>query len=423
MVSSRPTSIATDRAPSFSLPLRYFLAAMAFYLGVCVSLALGGPELLKATWSPFALSLTHALTLGVILMAVMGAAYQLIPVVMIASIWSERLGKGAFWLYLAGLLGMLWGFGHFDFGWLASGATALVLAVLAFLFNVMRSLLKGATWSMTGVYLVTALGCLILAAGWGFARVLGYWEPSWAIPMPNARTIHVHLAAYGFASLLIFGVSYRLFSMFAVTHGHERLERFVLPIAALGVLGLAAGELLDSVWLVRTGATLAVLGAWLWAVDVWRMVRGRTRKQLDAGLTYAVSAVGYLLLASLMGLLLAWGVIPPAIGIERWGVAYALVGLLGWISFSIVGQLQKILPFLSWYHRYSALVGKKKVPLIKNLFDEKLSWWGFGASHLGLLLLVIGVLAGQGMGIRLGGIFLICGAGVLALIGYQSLTR
>lgn len=422
MVSSRSTSIATDRAPSFSLPLPYFLAAIAFYLGVGVALALGGPELLKATWSPFALSLVHALTLGVILMTVMGAAYQLIPVVMLATIWSERLGKAAFWLYLTGLLAMLWGFGRFDFGWLALGATALVLAVLAFLYNAMRSLLKGATWSMTGAYLVAALGCLVLAAGWGFVRVLGYWKPEWAIPMPNARMIHAHLATYGFASLLIFGISYRLFSMFAVTHGHERLERVVLPVTAIGLSGLVAGALLDSAWLVRAGAMLAAMGAWLWAVDVGRMIRGRTRKQLDAGLTYAASAVGYLLLASLMGLALAWGVVPEALS-ERWEVAYALLGLIGWISFSIVGQLQKIVPFLSWYHRYSALVGKKKVPLIKDLFDDKLAWWGFGSSHLGLLMLVGSVLAGQGMGIRLGGGLLACGAGALALIMYQSLTR
>ena len=43
----------------------------------------------------------------------------------------------------------------------------------------------------------------------------------------------------------------------------------------------------------------------------------------------------------------------------------------------IVGQMYKILPFLTWYHKYSSKAGIEKVPMLKEMYNEKLSYISF----------------------------------------------
>lgn len=413
--------IATDRSPSFSLPLRYFLLGASSYLLTMIGVAAFGAELTLSTWTPRLLALVHLLSLGTLVSMIMGATFQLVPVVLLARVWSEKLGMGAFWVYLAGVIAMVVGF----WSWLpllmGLGGSLVVAALVAFLVNVGVSLAKGATWNRIGAYMVVALAMLAAAGALGALRLAGYAVPGLAIPLANAAIAHAHLAAFGCATLLIFGISYQMIAMFAVTHGHERLGWPVLASGTLGVLALAAGSLGQVSGLWRTGAVLMAVSAWLWTFDVWRMYRGRTRQKLDVGLTLAYSALLYLLGTTLLGLLLVFA--PGILPVERLMVAYAVVGLGGWLSFTILGWLYKIMPFLAWYHRYSQLVGKKKVPMIKDLFDERTGWVGFWLSHAGLVAIALAILAKVGPGVQLGGLLAALGAMAVNLMLIQTLRR
>lgn len=416
-------SVATDRSPEFSLPLRYFSLGILAYLFTALGVTAMGPDLASSVWNPRLIALTHVMTLGAVVAMIMGACYQLVPVVMLAPIWSAPLGKAVFWIYLPGVLAMVGGFAAGQPAWLGAGATGVGLAIAAFLLNILVSLVKGATWNMVGAFMVTSLASLAAAVSLGMIRAFSYLDPAGAWPIPDAMAVHAHLAAFGCAALLIFGVSYRLLPMFAVSAEADRHGWMVLALSGLGVAGLALGFLLQQPLVVRAGAVLAAAGALTWAWDARKMYAVRVRRQLDAGLTYSATAVMWLLLTVLMGLAMAWGLVPAAISADRWAIAYAMSGLFGFIGFTVIGQFYKIQPFLAWYHRYSSLVGKAKVPLIKDIYDEKLAWYGFWASQGGLALGLISVLAAFGPGIRLSGILLTLGALATAGMTAQTLKR
>lgn len=415
-------SIATDRSPSFSLPLRYFAMGVGSVFLSLLGLALVGAELTGTTWSPRLLALTHLLALGGILGMIMGASYQLVPVVLLSRIWSEPLGKGTFWVYLAGTLAMVGGFWTWRPALLGIGGTLVLAGIGAFLVNVTASLTR-ATWNRVGAFFAVALAMLVAAGAVGGLRILSYAMPGLSVPLPNALVAHAHLAAFGCASLLIFGLSYQLVPMFAVTHLHDRFAWPALGLGGVGVLAVAAGSLAQLTPATRLGAVLMAASSLLWSVDVWRMYRSRTRKQLDVGLAISYSALPYLLAASAMGLLLAWGVALPGVPGARLVAVYGLCGLGGWITLSIVGWFYKIMPFLGWYHRYSALVGKKKVPLVKDLYDERLGWAGFWSLHAGALVLALSLLAGSGPGVQVGGAIASAGALTVVLMLAQVLRR
>ncbi len=419
---SMPSAIATDRSPSFSLPLRYFILGVGSVFLSLLGMALFGGELVQTTWTPRLLALTHLLALGGILSMIMGASYQLVPVVLLARIWSEPLGKATFGTYLAGTLGMVVGFWTWQTRILGIGGALVLLSVLAFLVNIAISMTR-ATWNRVGAYMAVSLAMLVAAGAVGGLRVLGYAAPEGAVPLANALVAHAHLAAFGSASLLIFGLSYQLVPMFAVTHLVDRFAWPVLGLGTVGVLGVAGGSLAQLAWPVQLGATLMALASFLWMHDVWRMYQGRTRRQLDVGLIISYGSLAYLAVACVAGLLLAWGVPVPGVPAPRLMALYGASALGGWITLSILGWFYKIMPFLGWYHRYSTLVGKKKVPLVKDLYDERLGRTGCWAFHAGLVALAVSLVAGWGPGVQVGGAIASVGAFTVVLMLVQVLRR
>jgi len=77
---SQQAGLSFEQAPPFALPLRFFLTAPLFLLAAA-GLIVWAPEALASRWTPQALALTHALTLGFLAMVMLGALMQMLPVV------------------------------------------------------------------------------------------------------------------------------------------------------------------------------------------------------------------------------------------------------------------------------------------------------------------------------------------------------
>ena len=73
------------------VPLAYLVCAAVAFLVASLGVAWLGPELAGHYYHPRLLALTHTVTLGWVTLAIMGASYQLIPIVLERPIWSERL--------------------------------------------------------------------------------------------------------------------------------------------------------------------------------------------------------------------------------------------------------------------------------------------------------------------------------------------
>lgn len=415
--------IATERSPSFSLPLRFFLFGCAGYFATMLALAGFGLETTAGTtWTPRLLALTHLFALGFILPMIMGASYQLVPVVLLAVIRDEWLGKLGFYPYALGVVLLVAGFWSWTPALLAAGGTLVAVGVGIFLLTLALSLRHGAEGGGVGGFIYASLGALTAAVAIGLVKVIGYAVPGLAVTIPNALTAHASLAVVGGASLLIYGVSYRLVPMFAVGHEKLRFAKPVLAIGGLAVGAMAVGSLASSPLAVQLGTTAAAVAAVVWACDARMLFSERTRKRLDTGLTYAVVAIAVLMAASLLSVALAWGWVSAEWSVQG-AIALGLLGLVGWIGFSIIGYFHKILPFLAWYHRYSQFLGKRKVPLIKDLFDEKSAWAGFWASLAGLGIVLASVAAGVPWGVQVGGALLTVGALATARMVRECLTR
>src|SRR5512134_2029168 len=108
-----PPGPGAGRTPSATLPLSYLAAAAAAFVLAAAGLPWLAVELAGHYYHPRVLALTHTVALGWITMSILGASYQLIPIVLERPLWSERLARRQLWVLLLGVSGMV---GHFWIG-------------------------------------------------------------------------------------------------------------------------------------------------------------------------------------------------------------------------------------------------------------------------------------------------------------------
>jgi hypothetical protein len=144
---------------------------------------------------------------------------------------------------------------------------------------------------------------------------------------------------------------------------------------------------------------------------VSRIARDRKRPALDWGLRFVLTGSAFLIAAGAVGLGLAFDLLSG----PRAALAYAVLGLGGWVSLTIVGMMLKIIPFLVWYRIYSPQAGRVPVPTLAQL-----GWPA--AEGVAYALLTAGV-AALAAALAVGDARLIAAAGVILAAGRSASPR
>jgi len=391
---TQPTTIASSLAPPFSMVGKYFLAAIASFVLLSGLLVFNASELQGHYFQPKLLALTHIATLGWITMVMFGAMYQLIPVVLEVKLFSAKLGELQFWVYLLGILGLVYGFWNFQVGSHFTASAALVmLAILLFVVNVFFTMTKVTNWNLTGFYLLTSLVYLAATAIAGFLLSINLGFPFISRIHLDYLKIHAHLGFIGWVVMVIMGVSLKLIPMFGLSHGFSAMPaKIAYVLVNIGLLGTTVEWLLvGPEWLLRVYIILLVAGIFCFLLQLALIARQRIKKSLDLGMRFSAVAFGYFFLSTMAGVLLVFGDIGDVKTKEALVLAYGSTVLFGFFSSLIVGQMYKIVPFLVWFHTYSDRAGKEPVPMLKDMFNERLGIIQFGLFNLGLIAVILGL--------------------------------
>ena len=413
------TGLATDGAPPFLLPGEHFAAALAWYAVGAAGLIVVAPLLAAGGFAaPHVVAVAHCFTLGWITTSIFGALYQLFPVVLGVPARSVRVGHLTFAALQAGNVAMVAGFWWFRPGLLAAGWVLLCGAVGGLAWNLLPQRRRASRGRLIGLYVSGAhlgLGLAMLVAAARVGNLLGWWN----VDALHLLAAHVHLAALGFATLTAVGVGGRLLPMFLLSHGHPEWPlRWIGPLAGAGLVVFGAGELGAGPVLTLCGAALMAASMAFYLYQAWEYLRHRARRRLDPGLALAAASHGFLLLALAAGVALAVARgLPP-----RLVAVYGVLGILGWLSLFIAGIYQKILPFLTWLHRFGPRVGEEGLPKVADLSIPAWGWTSLALLGAGTLLLVAGVGAGGAGAARIGALVFAGGAAFLVAQGVRLRT-
>jgi hypothetical protein len=240
---------------------------------------------------------------------------------------------------------------HFWIGELSGiscSAGLVVVAVAWVALRVHRALVPARIPVEVKLHLRLALGNLLLAGLLGLAigldRLLHFW-PGYVLDRVFA---HAHLAALGFATMMVMGAGYRLLPMLLPAAMPQGRWVWTSALATeAGVLGLAAALLAGARWAVVASALLCALGpaAFLGRVR-WMRANPRPAPPFlprpDLGLGHVALAIASLAVAAGLGLALALA--PAAAWKVRAAMLYGALGLVGFLAQMVVGVGSRIVP-------------------------------------------------------------------------------
>ncbi|HEY5633658.1 MAG TPA: hypothetical protein VIT02_07840 [Burkholderiaceae bacterium] len=368
-----------------SIPFRYFGAASAFHLAAWALLAVA-PE---GAWSFSAglgapLAALHALTLGVLVMAAVGASLQLLPVATVQPVLSVRLAAAVWWLLVVSGAVLVASMARADPGWASAGALGVGAALALYAGLLATNLARARRSRAMTSFAWAALAGLVGVLATGPLLALHYRYGVFADARPVAYA-HLVLACFGFLGMFVCGFSYLLVSMFMVRSAPpERSQYLVLALAALGVAGTVAALVAGAGggWV----AVAAVPGLAAAIVHSWQMLSLTARRRSrDAPWSLALMRVSWVALPLAVGLgaaIAAWDLRASL------SVLFALLLVLGWLLSFVLAIVLRIVPFLASVH---AKVRRGRMPLASKLSPAGWAWTLAGLHLLAVALLGAGV--------------------------------
>ncbi|MBZ0200950.1 MAG: hypothetical protein K8H86_13855 [Ignavibacteriaceae bacterium] len=364
-------SIVSAYAPPFRIVAKCFIAAIASFVILTFLLLIEHSVIVGHHFNPKILSINHIATLGWITMIIFGAMFQLVPVVLETKLFSEKLAEIQFWIYLAGVIGLVYCFWVFDTGInMTISAILLNLAMFIFSFNIIATMKSVKKWNVTAWFLTSAVFYLIITAIAGLLLAVNLWTPYIKISHLQYLNLHAHIAFIGWVSMVVMGVSFKLIPMFTLSHNfslaNAKRAFWLLNIGLLGISTIMHYQDTTFLYYIFTG--LIVLGIIFFLLQIHIIFKNRIRKKFDIGIKF--SSVAYVMfgLTTLLGAFIAF---IDYNNISNLTLIYGYMIIFGYMSMLIVGQMYKIVPFLVWYHKYSSKVGIEKVPMLKDMFNEK----------------------------------------------------
>lgn len=386
-------ALSLDQAPPLSVPARFFLTAPLFGVAAALLALWSGPALLVSRWTPALLGVTHLLTLGFIAMVMIGAMFQLLPV-----LGGARLRRPHPWSVAVHVL-------------LTVGTLLLAIGLVLGCANCMRAALPPLGAGLA-VFIALAFTALLRSpsrhdsvkamgyavAGLGVTLLLGLYVGAghgWP-SLPAARRytdLHLSWGLLGWVGLLGAGVAYQVVPMFQMTPEYPAaLRRWLVPALFAALLLLSAAMLFPGMPAaagMRTAAE-AALAAGFVLFAAWTLyVQARRRRRLpDVTLWFWWLAMACLLTGALL-----WAARQLHGG--TWGEAQypLLLGVLlvpGFAVSIVSGMLYKILPFLVWLHlqtQADSREARRRIPNTKEIIPDRHARPQFALHALALLLL------------------------------------
>ena len=340
------------QAPPLSIPLRFMLTAPLFGIAGAALLLWAGADALHSRWQPVTFASLHCFTAGFMMQAMVGALWQVMPVVggvvivrpaLVAAFSHVGLTAGAMLLVL-GMLGATFSSPEMVTLGAALMTASIAIFVAASLPGLVGSGLRAESARLLALALVglggTAVAGLVLArslfGGESFGDVAGLID------------LHSTWAFAGWSLPLVAAVALQFVPMFYMTGSYPRLADAYL--AALGLtLLLSLGAVLFAMsWMRLAGAAIASLGAVGFAgLTLWRFAR-RRRPRRDA------TSIGWQLAMTLVfgsvALLALRALATESESASALELAFGALLVLGVFVTLIGAMLMRILPFLASLH-------------------------------------------------------------------------
>lgn len=377
---------ASNNAPSSYVVTPHFLSASFVWLFSIITLSFNSDIFLDHFFNPRLLAFTHLLVLSWVSTIIFGALYQLLPVILLCKLYSEKLAITTYIALQLGSFGLFLCFWNqiMDFNLIISGLI-VCLAVLLLGINLFLTLLHSTVKRIEKTFIITSFIWLGLTVLLGVILAINLSYPFLDISHIELLKIHAHFGVIGWFSQLIIGVASVLIPMFMLAHN---LNKRALTISYILINTALIFGAISKFFAFEFGLILSyiagVLGVLFFIYFIYSAYRARVKKKLDTGMKKSMMAIFIFLFAIGFS-------IPIFTNALKLETAYFSILIVGFVSTLIMGQTYKTLPFIIWLKEYKSVVGKEKTPLPKDLYSDQLAKWQYRLHTSGFFIILIGI--------------------------------
>lgn len=359
----------------YKIVITHYAVAAFCFLALSVMMLFSVKDFTGHYFHPHILAITHMAALGWGTMIILGASYQLIPVVLETDLYSEKLAWISFALFFPGMVALVYSFWVFVPGiYMQCGALLLLTSIILFTINVYLTGRKKKQQTIQEDFIFSACICLCLTMAVGTALVFNFTMPLFPQDQLHFLKLHAHLGLIGWFLLMLIGVSSKLVPMFLVSsyQGNRLLTwSYYLIVGAL-LYFLVDAYLFGLNYQIYFALAIGATGLGYYFVFLYKCIRSRLRKQIDLPMQNSFLSFIILKIAVLIVPFIVYFHLKHNPATVRFSMIYGELMFMGWITALILGQTFKTLPFIVWVKHYEHLTGKFKTPMPSDLFAENL---------------------------------------------------
>lgn len=411
--------------------MSYFGAALSYLLLAECLLAAGVWTPSLGIAEPGALAIVHAVTLGWLLLLMIGSLLQFAPVLTGNDRPAGRFDLIVFVGMVAGPALLMLGFHLISLGSSAAGlvmiaaSVTLSLSIAAVSMSLSALLWRGRRVHAASLIILVGIGCLLVTTAFGalFALTISGLIEAPAVVAYGVEAVAFH-ASFGLGGWMTFaaiGVSYKLLPMFLLSSDmckaqlvrrSSTLAVLLLSTAAIGTP--VAPDFARAVFLSAAVLFALIVAAYLF--EICRTYRARRRPALE------LNTLGSLPAFAMLGLSVSLLAVSLFLHAEtRIVSAIVYLFVFGWLTGFGLAQLLKIVPFLTWIEAFGPLLGRRPTPKLGELINGRRAGVWLGLFYFSIVGAAIALCLGSDTGFRMFAV--VQTASTFALIGELVLAR
>jgi hypothetical protein len=266
------------------------------------------------------------------------------------------------------------------------GGTLVLISMMVFIFDIFMTLKAVKKFNLAITTVLLANISLFVGVFLGIIMALGY-AGYLEVDFTALLKGHIYLVIGGYIIITVMGLSMILIPMFGLAHGFsDKPVKVAVSLMSVSVVSMLASVLLDINALSILAYVLSVIAVLLYLYQVAVIYKSRARKIQDIYSHSLMMAFGSLLVAIVLGVVFFLSGNEKLLQTAMWLIFAGFFGLL------ISGHLYKIVPFLVWFEKFSALVGKEKVPMLADMIPDRATYMQLIFTSIGVVISALGIL-------------------------------
>lgn len=367
----------------------FFATAAMFFLLGTVFLFFLGEDILSHHFHPKIISTVHCLALGFGTMIIMGAIYQLLPVLGETKLYSPAMAFLSYIFLSIGTVLLLYSFWLFELSsTIILGGSLICISTYLYFWNTFKTCANNSKQHIIHMFFILSAFWLCFTCTFGLLLAINLSYSFIPKNHLDLLKLHAHAGIVGWFLQLITGTSAKLLPMFILGNS---TKKYLLKISILSqnagiLLFVVFGYKQVTTWLMLICGLFILLGIITWILYLYDCFKHRIRKKMDIPMWHSLWSMISLLLACI---LLPWVV---KYAHSQWISLYGILLFFGWISSLILGMTFKTLPFIKWNMLFKKFEEQHQVTLAKDLYNNQLLYAQQSLFILGITTISLGVI-------------------------------